>query len=66
MNYAIQCTNAKTGKIGCFFFDQKHWQKTGEFVATSGVYPTLSEFFAATSPDERRSIYLERTSHAIM
>lgn len=46
MNYTIQCTDVTTGKVGCFLFDQAHWQRTGEFKAISPVMPGLTEFYA--------------------
>ena len=60
MNYTIQCRDAVSGKVGCFFFDQEHWQRTGEFRATSEIYPNLQTFYENTTHDERQSIYLER------
>ena len=59
-NYTVQCLDITTGKTGCFFFDTAHWQDTGEFKAVSAVYPDLISFYANTSPDDRKSAYLER------
>jgi hypothetical protein len=59
-NYTVQCTDITTGKKGCFFFDQTHWQETGEFKATGEIYPDLQTFYENTAPKDRKSIYLER------
>lgn len=45
MNYTMQCTDAISGEVGCFFFDIPHWVSTEEFKATSPVFSELSEFF---------------------
>jgi hypothetical protein len=62
-NYTVQCTDAATGKTGCFLFDQPHWQRTGEFLAISPVFASLAEFFRWDNANglERKGIYLERT-----
>jgi hypothetical protein len=62
MNYTIQCIDIVSGKIGCFFFDQSHWQETGKFKAISPVYPDLEAFYRSTNPEQRRSEYIERHS----
>ena len=59
-NYTVQCLDVASGVVGCFFYDQEHWQKTGEFKATSTVYPDLNDFFLNTHIDDRKSLYLER------
>lgn len=59
-NYTIQCTDVTTGKKGCFFFDQDHWTQTGEFKATGPIYPDLYALYKNTSPEQRKSCYLER------
>lgn len=62
-NYTIQCRDCITGETGCFFFDETHWQKTGEFKAVGPVYPNLAEFYAMGETDAgivRRACYLER------
>ncbi len=60
-NYTVQCTDIVTGKVGCFIFNKEHWQRTGEFKAEGEVYPSLVEFFANTTREQRESIYLERS-----
>ena len=60
MNYTIQCTDVVSGKTGCFFYDEEHWQKTGRFKATSPVYPDLYAFYKATNAEQRQSRHLER------
>lgn len=62
MNYTIQCRDVTSGKIGCFIFDEEHWQKTGEFKAVTEVFPDLDAFYKGTTPDQRQSRYLERTT----
>ena len=59
-NYTVQCADVTTNKTGCFLFDVEHWQKTGQFKATSTVYNNLVEFYANTSRDDRKPLYLER------
>jgi len=60
-NYCIQCIEETTKQRGCFFFDQNHWQETGKFKAIGPVYPDLHAFYNATKPEDRQSIYLERS-----
>ena len=60
MNYTVHCTDATTGQKGCFLFDTDHWQKTGEFKATSAVFPSLAALYEGTPHDSRQSCYLER------
>lgn len=59
-NYAVQCRDVTTGKVGCFFFDLEHWQTTGEFKAIGKVWPDLESFFRGEPAESRKSIYLER------
>lgn len=59
-NYTVQCKDIVTGKVGCFLFDEAHWQATGEFMAVSPVFDNLDEFYRGTTPDQRKGIYLER------
>lgn len=59
-NYTIQCMDSASGLTGCFIFDVPHWQRTGEFIALSPVFPGLVELYAGTSPTERKPIYAER------
>ena len=64
-NYTVQCVDRASGKTGCFFFDESHWQKTGEFIAVGPVYPGLVEFYATGEKDTgilRRACYLERVT----
>ena len=60
-NYTVQCKDINSGKIGSFFYDQEHWQKTGQFKAISPVYSGLNEFYLNTKQEDRKSLYLERT-----
>ena len=60
-NYTIQCRDIVSGQTGCFFYDQAHWQKTGEFKAISKVFANLPDFYSGTRPEDRKSVYLERT-----
>ncbi len=59
-NYTVQCLDIDSGVVGCFFYDQEHWQKTGEFKATGQVFADLNDFFLNTNRDDRKSLYLER------
>lgn len=61
MNYTVQRKDEASGKTGCFIFDTGHWQKTGEFVATSPVFADLSQFFSWDNENgrSRKSLYLE-------
>ena len=45
MNYTVHCKDVKSGDVGCFLFDTAHWQKTGEFLAVSPVFPNLVAFY---------------------
>ena len=45
MNYTVQCPDVTSGKTGCFLYDQAHWVATGEFRATSPVFPDLVAFY---------------------
>lgn len=58
-NYAIQCTDQLSGKVGCFLFDIKHYEKTGLFNAVSPVYHDLQSFYDNTKPEQRMGIYTE-------
>lgn len=58
--YTIQCADVDSGKTGCFLYDQKHWQLTGEFKAIGPVYPDLIPFFKNTPKEKIQGIYLER------
>ena len=62
MNYTIQCRDVATGETGCFLFDTEHWQRTGEFLAVSPVFPGLPQFYAwdRENGNLRTSCYLER------
>lgn len=62
MNYAVQCKDVTTGKVGCFLFDAEHWQRTGEFKAVSPVCADLVEFYAWDNANgrNRAACYLER------
>jgi hypothetical protein len=60
-NYTVQCKDITSGETGCFFYDQEHWQKTGQFKAISPVYSGLNEFYLNTKQEDRKSLYLERT-----
>lgn len=62
MNYTTQCTDVVSGKTGCFLFDQQHWISTGEFRATSPVFPDLVAFYAwnRESGSPGRAAYVER------
>ena len=59
-NYTIQCTDATTGKEGCFFYDPEYWIQTGKFKAVGEVYSDLYDFYKNTKPEDRKSCYLER------
>lgn len=59
-NYTVQCKDVLSQKTGCFFYDQEHWQKTGEFKAISPVYLDLNDFYLNTKMQDRKSLYLER------
>ena len=59
-NYTVQCRDVNTGKTGCFFYDQTHWQNTGEFKAIGEVFSNLNDFFLNTLPNDRKACYLER------
>jgi hypothetical protein len=59
-NYTIQCRDVASGKTGCFLFDVQHWQTTGEFLAVSEVFPDLDAFYHGTTPEQRKSMYIER------
>jgi hypothetical protein len=61
-NYTIQCRDILSGETGCFLFDTDHWQRTGEFKATSPVFPSLPELYANTRREDRHSVYLERAT----
>lgn len=63
-NYTVQCTDVQTGEKGCFLFDEKHWQTTGEFKAVSPVCANLTEFYKwdTANGNNRQSRYLERTA----
>lgn len=61
-NYTVQCRDIVSGEIGCFFFDQLHWQQTGEFKAIGKVYSDLDMFYKHTLADDRKACYLERLS----
>lgn len=60
-NYTVQCRDETSGKVGCFLFDITHWQETGRFRAISPVCADLVEFYQSTTPDQRKSAYIERT-----
>jgi hypothetical protein len=49
-SYAVQAADVTTGKVGCFFYDQPHWQATGQFKAIGPVFETLTEFYANVFP----------------
>ena len=55
MNYTTQCRDVVSGKTGCFLFDVEHWKKTGEFRATSPVFPSLIEFYQWDHANGRRA-----------
>ena len=59
-NYTVQCKDQTSGKTGCFLFDVAKWQEMGLFYALGEVYPDLDTFYRGTSPDSRKSIYVER------
>ena len=63
MNYTVQCTDITSGETGCFLYDAKHWQETGEFKAIGKVCRDLVEFYAWDNANgkNRASCYLERT-----
>jgi hypothetical protein len=63
-NYTVQCVDVASGKTGCFFYDEAHWQKTGEFIAVGEVFPDLYAFYKGTKPEQRKSCYLERESQS--
>lgn len=60
MNYTVQCIDETTGIKGCFLFDIQYWIKTGKFKSISKVYPDLDTFYKNTSPEQRKSLYIER------
>ena len=62
MNYTVQCTDVRSGKTGSFLFDQEHWKRTGEFLATSEVFPSLVEFYRWNKANgyPGKSAYIER------
>ena len=60
LNYAIQCRDANTNKVGVFFFDLVKWKQTGQFHATSKIYPNLEEFYRHEPKEKRKKILLER------
>jgi len=62
MNYTIQCLDAKSGAIGSFLFDAPHWQRTGDFVALSPVFPSVAAFYAWNDANGRPGgpAYIER------
>lgn len=59
-NYTVQCVDVTTGLKGCFLFDAKHWQDTGEFKAIGEVFPDLQSFYSGTKAEDRKPCYLER------
>jgi len=61
-NYAVQCRDVTSGETGCFLFDPTHWQRTGEFRASSPVFPNLTAFYAWNNANGRPGgpCYLER------
>jgi len=62
MNYTVQCRDVTTGETGCFVFDEKHWQATGEFKARSPVFPGLLQFYEWNNANGRPGVpaYIER------
>jgi len=44
-NYTVQCVDVSTRQKGCFLFDAKHWQATGQFLAVSPVLPDLDALY---------------------
>lgn len=63
-NYAVQCVDVASGKPGVFLFDTQHWQKTGEFLAISPVFPDLDAFYKWDNANDTRraACYLERAA----
>jgi hypothetical protein len=61
-NYTVQCRDVTTGKTGCFLYDTEHWQRTGEFKATTPIFGDLDSFFAWDRQNGNKCApcYLER------
>lgn len=59
MNYAVQCRDELSGETGSFIFDVEKYAQTGKLFAVSPVYPDLVELYGNTSPDERKSCFVE-------
>ena len=61
-NYAIQCREELSGKVGCFIFDVGRYADEGVFYGITPVYNDLEELYNKTRPEDRKSCYVEYNS----